>query len=65
MECILEVFPVGNKRYDDIIVGAGVAGSTLAKELSRKNRKILVIEKGIHEASYGSFKDCIRYFDTG
>ncbi len=56
---------MGNKKYDDIIVGAGVAGSTLAKELSRKNRKILVIEKGTRETSYGSFKDCMRYFDTG
>jgi choline dehydrogenase-like flavoprotein len=58
------VFLVGNKRYDDIIVGAGLSGSTLAKELSKKHRRVLVIEKGIREKSCGDFKDAVRFFDT-
>lgn len=55
---------MGNRRYDDIIVGAGLSGSTLAKELSKKHRRVLVVEKGIREKSYGDFKDAVRFFDT-
>jgi choline dehydrogenase-like flavoprotein len=31
---------------DIVIVGAGVGGATVAKELSKKGRKVLVVEKG-------------------
>ncbi|SHJ64385.1 Choline dehydrogenase [Dethiosulfatibacter aminovorans DSM 17477] len=49
--------------FDYIIVGSGTGGATLARELSLKNKKVLVIEKGKHEGSYGKFKDAIRFFD--
>ncbi|RLG73721.1 MAG: ferredoxin [Thermoprotei archaeon] len=32
--------------YDVVIIGSGAAGGTLAKELSAKNKKVLVLEKG-------------------
>lgn len=35
-----------NKEYDFIIAGGGHSGLVLAKELSNKNKKILVLEKG-------------------
>nr|MCR5716985.1 FAD-dependent oxidoreductase [Lachnospiraceae bacterium] len=31
--------------YDVIIIGAGVSGAAIARELSRKERKVLVIER--------------------
>ncbi|MFA7115219.1 MAG: FAD-dependent oxidoreductase, partial [Candidatus Omnitrophota bacterium] len=34
------------KTYDYIIVGAGVAGLALAKELSLLDKKVLLLEKG-------------------
>ncbi|PKM69989.1 MAG: ferredoxin [Firmicutes bacterium HGW-Firmicutes-19] len=52
------------KRFDYIIVGAGVGGATIARELSKKSKSILVIEKGEMEKSYGTFMDSARYFDV-
>jgi choline dehydrogenase-like flavoprotein len=54
---------IHDKKYDYIIVGSGTGGATLARELSRGNENILVIEKGRHEEKYGSFADSLRYFD--
>ncbi len=51
-------------KYNYIIVGSGAGGATLAKELSKKADKILVIEKGKEETSYGTFTDAARYFDS-
>lgn len=34
------------KEYDYIIVGAGLCGLVLAKELSQKNKKVLILERG-------------------
>ena len=34
------------KKYDFIIVGSGAGGATLARELSRKNKSILILEAG-------------------
>ena len=54
---------IHEKKYDYVIVGSGTAGATLARELSRKNHNILIIEKGTREEKYGSFADALRYFD--
>lgn len=35
-----------NKEYDYIIVGAGLCGLVLAKELCQKNKKVLILERG-------------------
>ena len=35
------------ERYDVIIVGAGAVGSAVARELSRKKGKFLVVEKAL------------------
>ncbi len=50
-------------KYDFIIIGSGAGGSTLARELSKKNKNILIIEKGNYEKKYGTFNDALRYFD--
>ena len=51
------------QKYDVIIVGSGAGGATLAKELTKKNKKILVIEKGKSETSLGTFSDAVRIYD--
>lgn len=51
-------------EFDYIIVGAGIGGATLARELSKKDKSILVIEKGDMEKNYDTFIDAIRYFDV-
>lgn len=35
-----------DKEYDVIVVGSGPGGATVAREMSRKNRKVLLIERG-------------------
>ncbi len=35
-----------NKRFDTIIIGAGIVGTSIARELSRYNGSILLLEKG-------------------
>ena len=35
-----------NNQYDAIIIGSGTCGATIARELSRQNKKVLILEKG-------------------
>ena len=44
-----------NNTYDSIIIGAGVAGATIAYKLTQKKQKVLVIDKeGIAKGGSGS-----------
>ena len=43
------------KHYDTIIIGAGIAGATLAHTLSKQNQKVLVVDKnGIASGGSGA-----------
>ena len=53
-----------DKKYDFIIVGSGAGGATLARELSRKNQSILILEKGSNEKKLGTFQDSARFYDA-
>lgn len=55
---------MNGKRYQVVIVGSGAGGATLARELARKGKEVLVVEKGKKEEKIGTFKDCLRYFDA-
>jgi choline dehydrogenase-like flavoprotein len=51
------------QKYDFVIVGSGAGGATLARELSRKGRRVLVVERGRHETKVGTLADSLRYYD--
>lgn len=52
----------GNK-FDFIIVGSGAGGATLAYELSKRGKEILVLERGSDIKKLGSFKDILNFYD--
>ncbi len=53
-----------NKKYEFLIVGSGAGGATLARELSKRGKEVLVVERGKHEKKIGTFRDALRYFDV-
>lgn len=46
-----------------VIVGSGTAGATLAKELAKKGKKVIVIEKGRREKNLGTMRDGLRFYE--
>jgi choline dehydrogenase-like flavoprotein len=51
-------------KHEFLIVGSGAGGSTLACELGKRGRDVLVIERGKPEKKVGTFQDAMRYFDS-
>jgi choline dehydrogenase-like flavoprotein len=49
-------------KYDFLIIGSGCGGATLARELGRRKKKVLVIERGQYETKTGTFGDSRRYY---
>ncbi len=43
-----------NRKYDTIVIGSGPGGATVAKELSRNNEKVLILEWGTYQLIRGS-----------
>lgn len=52
------------RNYQTIIVGSGAGGATLARELSKRGKPVLVLERGKAEQAVGTFTDCTRYYDA-
>lgn len=50
-------------EYEFLIVGSGAGGATLARELSKKGRQVLVVERGKPETKVGTVRDTLRYYD--
>ena len=44
------------RHYDVIVIGSGAGGGTLAGALSRKGKRVLVLERGPPRASSGTVK---------
>ncbi len=45
-----------NRDFDFIIVGSGPGGATVAKELSQRNKKVCILERGDNDPLTGSFR---------
>jgi choline dehydrogenase-like flavoprotein len=54
---------MNGRHYEFAIVGSGAGGATLARELSKRGKDVLVIERGQPERSIGNVMDCLRYYD--
>jgi choline dehydrogenase-like flavoprotein len=52
------------RRYEFVIVGSGAGGATLARELSKRGKEVLVVERGRHEAKVGTVRDALRFYDA-
>ncbi len=51
------------EKFDYIIVGAGLCGLTLAKGLSQKNKKVLVLEQGGYIKKFGNLLYAASIYD--
>lgn len=51
------------KEYDFIIVGAGLSGLVLAKDLSEKGKKVLILEKGGFLNRVGTVNRAFFYYE--
>ncbi len=43
------------KSYDAIIVGSGPGGGSVARDLTRFGKKVLILERGDYEPTRGTF----------
>ena len=50
-------------KFDFIIVGSGAGGSTLAWELSKRGKRVLVLERGKETIKIGSFHNILNFYD--
>jgi choline dehydrogenase-like flavoprotein len=50
-----------NNNYDAIVVGTGPGGGTVARELAKKGKKVLMLERGPHPEIKGSFWQYLKY----
>ena len=50
-------------QFDFIIVGSGAGGSTLAWELSKRGKSVLVLERGKETTKIGSFHNILNFYD--
>ena len=52
--------PYENKIFDAIVIGSGPGGATIAKELSQKGRRVLILEKGNNTPINGTMLQTIQ-----
>ncbi len=53
-----------SRRYEFLIVGSGAGGATLARELSRRGRDVLLLEQGQPQPKVGTYETCLRFYDV-
>lgn len=50
-------------RYDTIVVGSGMGGAIVARELANADKDVLVLEAGQRQTHLGTFADAVRMYD--
>jgi choline dehydrogenase-like flavoprotein len=59
----MEGTDMNGRKYEYVIVGSGAGGATLARELSKRGKQVLVVERGKLEDSIGTIRDTMRFYD--
>ncbi|HTG01930.1 MAG TPA: FAD-dependent oxidoreductase [Nitrospirota bacterium] len=54
-----------NRDCDFLVIGAGAGGATVARELAKRGKSVLIVEKGKREPKVGTFLNCLKYYDSG
>ncbi len=52
-----------DKKYEFVVVGSGAGGATLARELSKRGKEVLVVERGPEDPKIGSLWDSFGVYD--
>lgn len=52
-------------EYDAIVVGSGPGGATVARQLSRAGKRVLILERGKDDQKLGSYLTALRALDMG
>lgn len=53
------------REYEAIVVGSGPGGATVARELARAGRRVLLLEKGKDHQELGTYWAALRIVDQG
>jgi len=53
-----------HEQHDVLVVGSGAGGATLARELTKRGKAVLVVERGEYATKLGSFRNILPYFDA-
>ncbi|MEL6580371.1 MAG: GMC family oxidoreductase [Cyanobacteria bacterium J06621_12] len=62
---LVDLQTVADTTYDVVIVGAGISGSIIAKELSEQGNKVLILEAGSHkDLTLAGFQSYVNSFYT-
>jgi choline dehydrogenase-like flavoprotein len=51
-------------RYEFVVVGSGAGGATVAMELAKRGREVLVVELGEPAEAMGTFASAVGYYDA-
>ena len=56
---------MSKRSYEFVVVGSGAGGATVASELARRGREVLVVERGRRERNLGRLLPAYGYYDSG
>lgn len=52
-----------SKGYDFLVVGSGAGGAALAHELTKRGKRVLVVEKGRYEKEVGTEENALKFLE--